>query len=108
MTWNVLPAAPWASPSFTRRERVAQARAPAAVGLAVPVAGAGLAAGLGAGPAGGGPDGDRLGGRGSRAAAPPAAGGERRGAQEPRRGQESPERGWGWGHRKVLSAQAAP
>src|SRR3984957_6797593 len=52
MTWNVLPAAPWASPSFTRRERVAQARAPAAVGLAVPVAGTGLAAGLVTGAAG--------------------------------------------------------
>jgi hypothetical protein len=53
MTWNVLPAAPWPSPGFRRRERVGQAgAAPAAVGLAAPVAGTGLAAGLVAGPAG--------------------------------------------------------
>src|SRR5580704_2353383 len=41
MTWNVLPAAPWASPSFRPSERVGQAgAAPAAVGLAAPGAGA--------------------------------------------------------------------
>ena len=35
MTWNVLPAAPWASPSFRPSERVGQAgAAPATVGLA--------------------------------------------------------------------------
>ena len=40
MTWNVLPAAPWASPSFRPSERVGQAgAAPATVGLAAPVAG---------------------------------------------------------------------
>src|SRR5882757_3439801 len=45
MTWNVLPAAPWAGPSFSPSARVAQAGAPAAaVGLAAPAAGAGLAA----------------------------------------------------------------
>jgi hypothetical protein len=40
MTWNVLPAAPWLNPSFRPSERVGQAgAAPAAVGLAAPVAG---------------------------------------------------------------------
>jgi hypothetical protein len=40
MTWNVLPAAPWANPSFKPSERVGQAAAaPATVGLAAPVAG---------------------------------------------------------------------
>ena len=46
MTWYVLPAAPWASPSFRPRERVGQAGAAAAVGLAVPVAGVPGAAAL--------------------------------------------------------------
>ena len=39
MTWNVLPAAPWASPSFRPRDRVGQAVAAPAVGLAEPAAG---------------------------------------------------------------------
>ena len=39
MTWYVLPAAPWANPSFRPRERVGQAgAAPATVGVAAPVA----------------------------------------------------------------------
>ena len=48
MTWNVLPAAPWASPSLRPSERVGQAgAAAAAVGLAAPVAGVpGVAAAL--------------------------------------------------------------
>src|ERR1700733_12050756 len=45
MTWYVLPAAPWASPSFRPSERVGQAgAAPAAVGLAAPGAGVPAAA----------------------------------------------------------------
>src|SRR6266852_1165392 len=40
MTWNVLPAAPWASPSFRPRERVGQAgAAPPGAGPAAPVDG---------------------------------------------------------------------
>ena len=42
MTWYVLPAAPWASPSLRPSERIGQAgAAPATVGLAEAVAGVG-------------------------------------------------------------------